>query len=152
VMDMVGLDWTPLSAAVTRNRTQVVRVLLEHGVSVPSDALLDLGAAEGDTVQLLIDAGADVNAKSDAGELPIHEAGTTSALAALLEAGAQVDAPDADGWTALMQAAEGGDIEIVTFLLAAGAATDLQTDSGETAISLARSMGYHELAAMIARH
>ena len=57
------------------------------------------------------------------------------------EAPPDLDAADAEGWTALMYAVQGGHDEIVEILLEAGASPDLQNESGETALHLAARDG-----------
>ena len=52
---------------------------------------------------------------------------------ALLDAGADVNARNNYGWTALMHAARQGDPETVKLLLVKGAQVDLQDDRGWTA-------------------
>jgi len=76
-----------------------------------------------ETVQVLLDAGADANAEGEEGMTALMAAayaGHTQTVKALLDAGAEVDARDNDGWTALMQVTNGG-TEIVKILLDAGA-------------------------------
>jgi ankyrin repeat protein len=48
-------------------------------------------------------------------------------------AGAAVDHPDNDGWTALTVAAQNGHDTVVAHLLAAGATVDYATNDGRTA-------------------
>ena len=65
----------------------------------------------------------------------LHEAKTLEQLAAALQAGADVDAEDAMGWTAMMFAAGRGDEHaagILRTLLDAGADVNMQNTSGET--------------------
>ena len=58
--------------------------------------------------------------------------GDASALEGLLEAGADVSATDADGWTALHGAAQRGHARVVQLLLAAGADVNAVDGSGRT--------------------
>ena len=76
-----------------------------------------------DAVHALLDAGADANVEAAHASRvrPIHSpaAGSHAAVArALLEAGADPDARQAGGWTALQASAKRGDIELVRLLLA----------------------------------
>jgi len=49
----------------------------------------------------------------------------------------KVDAPDVDGYTALMWAADHGSLDIVNLLVKAGANPGLKNNRGETAVALA---------------
>ena len=62
-------------------------------------------------------------------------------LEQLIEKGANVQAADNTGKTALMYAAEGGDIGKVRLLLAAGANASVQTQDGKTAADFAKGNG-----------
>lgn len=68
--------------------------------------------------------------------------GSLPVVAALLEAGAQVDAVDAEGVTALMSASFMGHRDIVKLLLAKGAKTERAAQSGYTALMYASNAGH----------
>ena len=62
-------------------------------------------------VQLLIDGGADVNAKTEDGSTALYQAayrGYEAAVKLLIDGGADVNAKTKDGWTALYRAAYRG--------------------------------------------
>ena len=59
--------------------------------------------------------------------------GQLSLLRRLIEAKANVNAQDSDGWTALHLAAGGGDADCSEILLRAGADTTIKNKDGETA-------------------
>ena len=91
-------------------------------------------------VRLLIEAGADVEAKFDDGRNAlIHTAGNPAAgsAAMLIEAGADVNVQSKSGWTALMRAARYGRTETVKLLIEAGADVNAISNDGETALMLA---------------
>ncbi len=68
--------------------------------------------------------------------------GTPAAVRAAIEAGANVNARDDDGETALMRAAEkSSNPEVVAILLRAGANVNARDDDGETALEKARERG-----------
>jgi ankyrin repeat protein len=71
--------------------------------------------------------------------LEAAEASSLAAVKAALEKGADVDARDAAGRTALMTASMNSVIPIIQVLLQAGASVDLQAVLGETALTLAAS-------------
>lgn len=102
-------------------------------------------------IQALMNAGADPNAVTEAGDanclILAVESGNEPAVATLLEGGADVNA-DADGVTALMVAARAGDAAIVNLLLRSGA--NPAARCGRFAASdYARHGGYDNLAALL---
>jgi ankyrin repeat protein len=100
----------------------------------------------------LADAGADVAAANRSGERPLFWAagtGTIEAARRLLERGAPVDAPDADGHTALHAAADGGHAEMALVLLDARADPRLANRAGERPVDLARRRGYDDVVRLL---
>jgi hypothetical protein len=87
----------------------------------------------------------DPNALNSDGETPLMEAtynGDLKAVDQLLNQGAEIDAQDADGWTALMCAIKFDYPEIATRLLERGANPNLKTfEDGTTALIIAATMG-----------
>ena len=67
---------------------------------------------------------------------------TPAEIAALLKAGADINAEDSSGWTALMYAAQAGKLESLKFLLTAGAKAGHRSKAGETVIFAAASSWY----------
>jgi ankyrin repeat protein len=70
-------------------------------------------------VQLLLEKGADVDAKDNDGGTALHKtagSGHEAVVRLLLEKGADVDAKSNDGWTALHWAAESGHEAVVQLL------------------------------------
>jgi uncharacterized protein len=104
-------------------------------------------------VTALLNAGADPAAQeARLGWRPLDrfaEHANAPAVRLLLNAGAEVDARDFSGQTALMDAAEAGSAECVELHLRAGA-NPAVTREGQTASSLAAKHGHHILAAYLA--
>ena len=102
-------------------------------------------------VRAIIDGGARVNQKDKLGSAPLHHLRywNPEALQALLKAGADVNAQDGAGYTALMYAVGSEDrVPYVKALLAAGANASLKGKSGETALSIAeKSLAEHRKSA-----
>lgn len=78
-----------------------------------------------EALRTLLEAGADPNMIAR-GSYPLHEAvrgdwGSPIATRLLIEFGAEVDVKDDRGWTPLMAAADGGELECIWLLLQAGA-------------------------------
>ena len=119
-------DWeTPLHFACFQGKPEIARLLLDHG--------------------------AQVNAKNYQGEIPLHlvsrgeydspDEGVRVAKL-LLEHGTDMNARDEFGWTPLHSASYNGRHEISQFLLLRGAKVKLENCLGETALHLVREGRY----------
>ena len=112
------------------------------------------GEGTAEASRALIEAGADVSARSDNSfwVLPLHSAasgGHAEIVELLLEAGAEPDPRQRHGWTPLHAAAQNGDLRSLDALLAAGADPELRNDAGQSALDLARAGGDDELIARL---
>jgi len=154
---VLGGGWTPLMMATYKRRRAVVETLLGKGADVNQrnnrgETALILAAYGGDMSILhrLLDSGADVNMRTGDGSTALMgvAAGTTwpdqvvdhpDAVLALLAKGADANAPDAHGRTALMLAAKSGSIPVVRALLKAGARVNERDVSGNTALRFAEN-------------
>lgn len=157
--DLATIQQKLFTASGLRMNPRAVRLLLEFGADAnkPDE---DYGSplhsacwqGEGnngresdvveETVQVLIDAGADPNLLSR-GSRPLHEAvggdwGSPASVRVLLRHGADVNALDECGHTALMIAAQQGELECVRLLLEAGADRARKDMDGKTALDYAR--------------
>ena len=104
--------------------------------------------------QLLVDRDADVNAEADNSSQvqPLHSAAagrSAECVRILLDAGADVDARQAGGYTALMEAALQGNAEMVRALLDAGADPTLSDEEGRNSIEFARAEGHSDVAELL---
>ena len=91
-------------------------------------------------VRLLLDKGADVNAKDRSGKTAMILAaknGHADIVRLLLDKGADVNAKADDDTTALMQAAEKGNVDVVRALLEKGADVNVRRLDGSTALMYA---------------
>jgi ankyrin repeat protein len=135
-----GNIWSPPAA----------QALLGRGATIAADGESALLVAamhgDGESVQALLGAGADVNAQHAHGWTALALAalsGHTAVVRALLGAGADVDASeDLIGQSALIWAAKAGHEETVTALLEGGAEVDLRDRYAGTALSLAAADGH----------
>jgi hypothetical protein len=134
-LDVRGLYGTnPLHGAAYSGNLEVVRILIEYDLAYinardeygRTPLLFASGgrnSKDGSVVRLLLEHGADVNAQSQAGWIPLHRAsyyGPLEVVRLLLEHGADVEAKY-DGKTALQVAAEEGHDEVVELLREHGA-------------------------------
>jgi ankyrin repeat protein len=112
------------------------------------------GPGTADAARALIEAGADVSARSENSfwVLPLHSAasgGHAEIVEVLLAAGAEPDPRQRHGWTPLHAAAQNGDLRSLEALLAAGADPALTNDDGRSATDLASGAGHDELVARL---
>ncbi|MDQ2979499.1 MAG: ankyrin repeat domain-containing protein [Acidobacteriota bacterium] len=140
-------------------RTDRMRELLREDPKLvdawSDDGFFPLGLAaffgRPDAVRLLLDSGADVRAvaRNPMRVEALHSAAAghdASIVLALLEAGADPNARQQVGFTALHEAASEGLDEMARLLVAHGARVDLSTEDGKTAVDLARGKGHGKLA------
>lgn len=100
--------------------------------------------ANREMVQLLLSAGANVNAQNEQGEsvlMILDEDATSDLIWDLLNAGANVKLKDKTGNTALIQIADSNNPEALRTLLDAGAEVDARNKAGETALMRTASEG-----------
>ena len=102
-----------------------------------------------ETADVLLAAGARVDAANDYGVVPLALASTNGSLAMverLLGAGADPNAPDEHGATPLMFAARTGRVDVVGALLARGADVDARDAAhGQTALMWAAAAGHADV-------
>lgn len=114
-------------------------------------------------VTALLDAGADVNAKTAAGETALMWAVSTgagrtvstnrvNAVRQLIARGADLDATDAKGETAVLRAVSMGYAQIVAQLLGAGADPYAGNGADENPLERARRLGFSDVAKVAARY
>jgi ankyrin repeat protein len=109
-----------------------------------------------ETAALLVERGADVHAVSPTfGDVtPLHSAAAASANSTelvhlILEAGADPNARQGGGFTAMHAAAQNGDVAMATDLLDRGADPSPATDDGRTPLSIAEEQGHEDVAALL---
>ncbi len=75
--------------------------------------------------------------------------GGDAELKALLSKGVNINATDNDGETALMEAADGRNVELVRVLIANGANVNAADEDGETALMIAADEGRAEIVRLL---
>ena len=166
--DVDGRDrdgFTALSNAAQRNHVPTIRALVERGADLEAAAEggfapLSLAIDGGHflAAKALIELGANVNARSgddkvtplmvtaswmavgeQAKQIELRQGlRSTDIATALIDRGADVNAVNAHGISALMVAAARGNMPMLGLLLEEGANADLTSDAGKTAIEIAR--------------
>ncbi len=104
---------------------------------------LSYAAAQGfpKAISLLLEAGADVNARDYVGSAPLHWADTGQVAQLLIAGGATVDVTDDDGFTPLYWAAIANRRSTVEALVAHGANVNVQSNDGFTPLVRAAHEG-----------
>ena len=140
-----SLSSLELHQAISRGDLATVQALLARGADVDErdngeTALIVAAHTRYDIVQVLLDAGSNVNAENPYGRTALMAAasrGNRDIVQSLLAAGADVNRKDHQGYTALIFAAMIGHPSIAQILLANGADPHVETERGQTALSLA---------------
>lgn len=131
-----------------------VTLFLTAGMPVETAGALRLAVDAGKTevVKILLEHGADKNNKDAYGQSLAMTAASnhhTAVLALLIAAGADASAPNQYRITPLAVAAEQGHLDIVNLLVSAGATVNARDTSGGTALSVAILRGYQEIVAAL---
>ena len=125
-MSTLGMHAAPRRSCTRRRQPRCDAILLKAGAAVNAKNGLDTtaliwGALDTAKVRLLVDAGADVNARSKVGRTPLLVAasrpGSADAVRLLLAKGANPKIADVRGSTPLSEAARLNDLDTMKALL-----------------------------------
>ena len=153
-LDIFEAAATGNSAELKRNLRQDVTLLDAYS----GDGFTPLGLAcffgHAEAVRYLLGKGPDVDKPSSNEHRvnPIHSAAASGKLEIvkiLAENGANLNAVQSGGYTALHAAAHNGNLEMVKYLIASGAEPDLKTSEGKTALDLATEGGFRDIASYL---
>ncbi|MCJ1395570.1 hypothetical protein MMC18_008456 [Xylographa bjoerkii] len=150
--------WSALAEAVVRGRTDITKVLLDHGAGLETKddggyTALCRAAQSGhlDCVQLLLERGAKTSAQNNHDWTALAEACRLQhmEIAQMLLvhnadpdiAGCEFHFPEQLGWTPLMRAASGGNLQIVKIMVDAGANVHAKTSRGQTSSMVPNESG-----------
>lgn len=153
-----GIDLNIFEASAT-GQTERVRALIKSDSALvnafASDGFFALGLAvffgHAETVDLLIDAGAEVNmaSRESMKVTPLHSAVAARQLTIarkLIAHGADVNARAENGFTPLQEASANGDIEFAKLLLENGAEINAKANNGKTPLAFALARKRDEMA------
>jgi cytohesin len=150
-----------LSMVIEMGQTETVPFLLDATMDInmrlsPLHTPLSLAARLGrvDIVELLVDRGAEMEARPDATQstplIMAAENGREGVMWLLLAAGANPDVFDKKGFTPLHYVARAGKENAVRLLLASNADTSFRDgQDGKTAEELASEMGHRDVAVLL---
>jgi len=105
-----------------------------------------------ETAKMMIEMGADVNARNDSGLTPLYWASLrsfTDIAKILIEMGADVNVRNKDGYTPLYWVSSEGHTEIAKMLIEKGADVNAKNEVGETPLQSALEKGHSETAKML---
>ncbi|KAH8597784.1 hypothetical protein B0O99DRAFT_684495 [Bisporella sp. PMI_857] len=145
-----GNGYIPLLAAFEKGDYSLIKLSLENGANPNQlngrgDSVLSIAAAAENLslVRLLLDSDADVELKNDAGETPLIVASTlmptlrrTRCIEALINHGANIEARDKGGDTALIKCARIRYLSNMRELVARGADIEARDTEGSTALMI----------------
>ncbi|KAJ2776177.1 hypothetical protein GGI15_004927 [Coemansia interrupta] len=146
---------TPLHQAVMNDDMRAVRLLLDNGATGQTKLHRACNAGDLEQTVSLINQGADINMKDNAGWTPLHESaleGHNAVVVALLRRGAEYGAKGFGGDTPLHDACANGHYDVVRSLLVAGADPQLKNSKGVTPEDMAREEEQEEVMELIKQH
>lgn len=157
---------TPLAKAVKGKRRETVALLLSHGsdaniattgrphVSGPAPLHLALSQGTLDIAEMLVRAGANINARTGPKNLtPLHMAlGHRALFELMLAHGGQINCRSRIGRTPLHMAAESGQTDVALYLIEKGASINALDNGRETPLHRAAKKGHGAMCKLLLSH
>ena len=140
---------------------EVCKILLDYADSAVNitdyngETPLHQTTYDPDIVKMLLDEGADVDARDKRGRTPLHAAsyeGDCSSVELLIEHGADINFADNQGWTPLHMAAAGKNCEAAEVLMQNGGDIAAIDKTGRTALHLAGKSGSQLMIQLLVSH
>jgi len=155
--ELIHEGFTPLHQAVKNGQTEVVRVLIAHGVDLEKrDQKYDLSPLHWsllvgcvDVMDLLLEAGANQTAIVNLGRKVFDFMGIWSDIAIGRDEAADVNTQDKDPFTMFFVAASNGRGKVVKLLLDLQVDVNAQREDGSTALIVASRNGHGEVVNML---
>lgn len=145
---------TPVAVAVLLSREHALKILLSRG-ALPNPFFngalaIHCAARNGfrNVLNILLDAGADMNARDDRGLTPLHWAsamGHECVVEDLIAKGASLEIKSNSGFTPLLEAAENGHFKVVQRLVESKADLMATCNTGATALIYGATVGSLEV-------
>lgn len=164
-VNVYATPYEDLMKAIENGNLKAAQSALRNGADVnemgresPYRTPLMIAADEGkeNLAKLLVEYGADVNAKDIVGDTALMWAangGHLNVVEFLVEHGANVNAAATGhicaGSTALIYASEKGHVNVVKYLIKHGANINAKNKNGDTALSIAEKNGHTEVARIL---
>jgi len=126
----------------SQEQWELVKYLLDQGADANEkaanggDSAITVATYSGNItlMEMLLDYGADIEIANKDGQTPIIRTKNTLALSLLVKRGANINAKDNYGYTALRWATQNGNIPAMKLLLDSGANTEIRCNLGRTPI------------------
>jgi len=153
-----GYNRTPLDVALGEQRPKVARLLRDNGAEANEDnsstSPLHVASANGQLadVRVLLEKGADTNAKGNGNETPLHCTSDEGVALILLHYGADPNAQNSYNRTPLHLAMMKGCTKVAIVLLDRGASVDSRDSNERTPLYLASGMGYLDGIRLLLQH
>jgi ankyrin repeat protein len=150
---------SPLYGAVSGGQLATCRFLISRGANVnqsTNDNATPLHAATSRGIaEVLVNAGADVEAKNRFGFTPLHIAAHYNFIDVaqfLLSKKADIECKTENGWTPLCEAIYSRNKDMAEFLILKGANVNIKTPVGTTPLKIATNLKYKELIILLRKH